>query len=106
MISFQPGRTHSIPWDSSFLAQRLALFEEDPAVSYRHGFAAASASFLPVVRSLQAEIESLERERDALLRGPSSLPDHFVIPLPPAIEVRGRITEVKEAVFLFFDDND
>jgi hypothetical protein len=108
MINFQPSRTHNITPDSSFLAQRWE-FLDDQAVSYRHGVFAASSSLVPIVRLLQAEIEALERERDALLsREPlmPRVPEHFVIPLPPVAEVRGRITEVTDAPFLFFDDDD
>lgn len=106
MTNYQPARiSRSIPASSSFLGQQGWSALDDHAVSYRHLMAAAvSSSLVPLVRTLQANLESVERERDALLRG--SIPDHFVIPLPPAIEVRGRVTEVKDAVFLFFDDDD
>jgi hypothetical protein len=107
VTNYRPARTlRSIPASSSFLGQQGWSALDDPAVSYRHAFMAAamSSSLVPLVRTLQANLETLERERDALLRG--SIPDYFVIPLPPAIEVRGRVTEVKDAVFLFFDDDD
>src|SRR4051794_28202739 len=109
MTNFQPARTfRSIPASSSFLGQQGWSALDNPAVSYEHAVVAVSSSLVPFVRSWQAKFEALERERDALLsrvRTPET-PEHFVMPLPPMIEVRSRIDEIIDAPFFCVEDDD